>query len=88
MQRDPNEKIKADYYKRIKYRTVHPILFWYQCDKCGKEFTREKIYSFEAPYLYRRKITLPSMKIQKYGCKNCFADIDDFKEYCIRYICL
>lgn len=88
MQRDPNEMAMLDYYKRIKYRTFHPILFWYQCDKCGKEFTREKMYEFNGPDVVDGDLVLPSFfDIQAYGCTHCFGSFEDFKDYCKRYIC-
>lgn len=86
MQRDPKEKLKADYFKRIKYRTVHPILFWYQCDKCGKEFAREKMYKFNNPVVKDDFILEPLFDINIYGCTHCFDDLDNFKDYCKKYI--
>lgn len=88
MQRDPNKKAKEDYYKKIKYRTVHPILLWYQCDKCGKEFTREKMYEFNGPDVIEGDLVLPSFfDIHVYGCTHCFGNLEDFKNYCKKYIC-
>lgn len=87
MQRDPNEVVLIKYYKRITYRTFHPILFWHQCDRCGKEFIREKMYEFRRPSVSRGKIILPrSYDISKYGCTHCFGSLEDFEDYCQRFI--
>ena len=88
MQRDPSEKYKADFYKRIKYSTFYPIFFWYKCDKCGKEFTREKMYEFNGPSVIEGDLVLPSFfDMRVYGCTHCFCDLENFKDYCKRYIC-
>lgn len=87
MQRDPNEKVLIKYHKRITYRDFHPLLFWCQCDRCGKEFTREKMYEFRKPSVVRAKIILPrSYDISKYGCTHCFESLEDFENYCQRFI--
>ena len=83
MKRNPTEEMIKEYQKRIRYRKIFPILSWYRCDKCGNEFIREKMYSFEKPLFYRGVLVLQSIfNVHKYGCKRCFVDISDFREYC------
>ena len=80
MKRNPIEKQKKDYYDTIKFRTIHPRIFYTECCKCGNEFKHEKMYACEHRDAYF------DMHHTTKGCNECFPSIDAFKQYCMENI--
>lgn len=77
MRKNLKKEFIENYYKNIKYKKVKPIFLWCQCDKCKDELLREEIYRVTVPDLI-----LFGRSNEFFGCKQCFNDIQDFKEYC------
>jgi hypothetical protein len=72
MKRDPKERFIKIHMDSITVKKIKPLLFWYKCEKCKKEFVREPIYScsylddfWEHHYIY-------------HGCSHCFQDKNEF----------
>ena len=45
MKRDPKERFIKIHMDSITVKKIKPLLFWYKCEKCKKEFVREPMYS-------------------------------------------
>lgn len=73
--RNPYEKEKKEYFEGIRFKEVHPLVFWCECEKCKNEFRREKMYHCGGTH------HLLDMDLSNYGCTECFNNIEEFKEY-------
>lgn len=74
--RNPLEETKKRYLKNLKFRKIHPWLFYHECVKCGDEFCREPLYECE-----EESIFLIDFTNYYYGCSNCFSNENEFREY-------
>lgn len=77
MERNPDEARKEEYYKNVRYKKIRPLFFFERCDKCGKEYRRERMYELTEPSVFGF-----TWEYHKRGCTHCFPDMDSFKEWC------
>lgn len=75
MKRNPILQAKKDYYDSLSVHQIFPLLFYHTCCKCGLEYKLEKMFESSNRDAYF------SMTHYHTGCKHCFKDKDDFKEY-------
>lgn len=75
MKRDPKERFIKIHMDSITVKKIKPLLFWYKCEKCKKEFRREPIYSCRyLNYFYERYSIY-------HGCSHCFSDKNEFVKW-------
>ena len=83
MKRDSTEVRVKDFLSRISFREVVPKFRWCQCNECGYEFLREKMYKVRFhTYYFSDVYYLRQVCIDVCGCSHCFANIEEFKKHC------
>lgn len=75
MKRDPKERFIKIYMDSISVKKIKPLLVWYKCEKCKKEFVREPIYSCSYLDVFWEHY------FEYYGCSHCFQDKDEFVKW-------
>ena len=75
MKRDPAERFIKIHMDSISVKKIKPLVFWYKCEKCKKEFVRELIYNCSYfDYFWEHYF-------EYYGCSHCFQDKDEFVKW-------
>ena len=79
MKRDPKERFIKIHMDSISVKKIKPLLFWYKCEKCKKEFVREPMYHCSClKYFWEHYF-------EYYGCSHCFQDKNEFVTW-LQYI--
>lgn len=82
MQRDPVEAAKRRYEEHTQPRIVYPIFEYQMCACCGKEFLLERMWRIDYPYSINTFYNIRH-RAKAYGCKHCFPEGKDFRNYLI-----
>ena len=76
MERNIFDAQKQYYLDNTIFREINPIFKWKKCEKCRKEFKKEKMY-----YVTFYDGLYCNYKIGVYGCHHCFSNIESFQKY-------
>lgn len=75
MVRNPIDDAEKRYMKNISKKTIHPKIFYRNCECCHHDYKKEPIFRITKGYLGL------DMARTYYGCTHCFYDMDDFQSY-------